>query len=33
MFAVGGEIELGYNFAGVKDFKVCPTAAIKYTFN
>jgi len=33
MFAVGSEIELGYNFAGVKDFKVCPTAAVKYTFN
>lgn len=33
MFALGGEVELGYNFAGVKDFKVCPTVAVKYTFN
>lgn len=33
MFAVGGEVELGYNFAGVKDFKVCPTLAVKYSFN
>lgn len=28
--SAGGEIELGYNFAGTKGFKVCPTLAIKY---
>ena len=28
--SAGGEIELGYNFAGVPGFKACPTLAIKY---
>lgn len=28
--SAGGEIELGYNFAGVAGFKVCPTLAVKY---
>jgi hypothetical protein len=28
--SAGGEIELGYNFAGVAGFKACPTLAIKY---
>jgi hypothetical protein len=28
--SAGGEIELGYNFAGVKGFNVCPTLAVKY---
>jgi len=28
--SAGGEIEVGYNFAGVAGFKVCPTIAIKY---
>jgi len=33
-FAVGSEIELGYNFTGnpTKGFHVNPTAALKYTF-
>ena len=31
-FAVGSEVELSYNFAGVAGFKVCPTLAMKYTF-
>jgi hypothetical protein len=30
-FAVGGECELGYNFAGVAGFKACPTLAVKWT--
>lgn len=28
--SAGGEIELGYNFAGNAGFKVCPTLAVKY---
>ncbi len=28
--SAGGEIELGYNFAGNPGFKVCPTLAVKY---
>lgn len=28
--SAGGEIELGYNFAGIAGFKACPTLAIKY---
>ncbi|GAB1415532.1 DUF5020 family protein [Paludibacter sp.] len=28
--SAGSEIEFGYNFGGVKGFKVCPTMAIKY---
>lgn len=31
-FAVGGEIELGYNFGGVEGFKACPTLGAKWTF-
>lgn len=27
--SVGGEVELGYNFAGVSGFKACPTLAVK----
>lgn len=27
--SVGGELELGYNFAGVAGFKACPTLAVK----
>ncbi len=27
--SVGGEVELGYNFAGVAGFKACPTLAVK----
>lgn len=27
--SVGGEVELGYNFAGVAGFKACPTVAVK----
>lgn len=27
--SVGGEVELGYNFAGVTGFKACPTLAVK----
>jgi len=30
-FAVGGEVELGYNFAGVAGFKACPTLGVKWT--
>ncbi|MBN1927671.1 MAG: DUF5020 family protein [Prolixibacteraceae bacterium] len=30
-FSVGGEVELGYNFAGVKGFKACPTLGAKWT--
>lgn len=28
--SAGGEVELGYNFAGVAGFKACPTLAVKY---
>lgn len=28
--SAGGEVELGYNFAGVSGFKACPTLAVKY---
>lgn len=31
-FSVGGEVELGYNFGGVKGFNVCPTLGIKWSF-
>jgi hypothetical protein len=31
-FAIGSEVEFGYNFAGVDGWKVCPTAAVKYVF-
>lgn len=31
-WAVGSEVEFGYNFAGNEGWKVCPTAAIKATF-
>ncbi len=27
--SIGGEVELGYNFAGVAGFKACPTIAVK----
>ncbi|MCF8357616.1 MAG: DUF5020 family protein [Prolixibacteraceae bacterium] len=30
-FSVGGEVELGYNFAGVKGFEACPTLGVKWT--
>jgi hypothetical protein len=28
--SAGGEIEIGYNFAGMPGFKICPTIAVKY---
>lgn len=31
-FSLGGEVELGYNFAGISGFKACPTLGMKYTF-
>jgi hypothetical protein len=31
-FSAGGEVELGYNFAGVKGFNACPTLAAKWSF-
>jgi len=31
-FSVGGEVELAWNFAGIKGFKVCPTMGVKWTF-
>lgn len=31
-FSLGGELELGYNFAGVAGFKACPTLACKWSF-
>lgn len=31
-FAVGSEVEFGYNFAGVDGWRVNPTVAVKYTF-
>lgn len=31
-FSVGTEVELGYNFAGVAGFTICPTLAAKWTF-
>lgn len=31
-FAVGSEIEFGWNFGGVEGWKVCPTVAVKTTF-
>lgn len=31
-FAVGGEIEIGYNFASVEGLKFCPAVGVKWTF-
>jgi len=31
-FSAGGEVEVGYNFAGVKGFNACPTLAAKWSF-
>ncbi|HPR31240.1 MAG TPA: DUF5020 family protein [Prolixibacteraceae bacterium] len=30
-FSLGGEVEIGYNFAGVKGWNICPTLGAKWT--